>query len=107
MRRSISDGEIRFLVFAAFVMICLGCPVAIYLLAERFGNDPLPDDHLYHDLPSIAVDALFWIEACATSSLMISARKWWWLVALVALPLLVLTGVLAVTGGMWIDGTYL
>jgi hypothetical protein len=97
---------LRFLVSAFLGHVCLACPVAIAWLAERFGNDPLPDGHPYQSWPSNAVDGLFLIALCATVAFIISARKWWWLAALVSLPLLVVTGILAVTGGMWIDGTY-
>lgn len=103
---SIKKAELRLLVAVFFGYICLACPVGIYWLAERFGNDPLPDDHPYQSWPGNAVDGLFLIALFATISFIISCRKWWWLAALVFLPLLVVTGILAITGGLWIDGTY-
>jgi hypothetical protein len=53
-----------------------------------------------------AIDTILSVALFATMSFIVSVRKWWWLAALVALPLLVVTGILAVTGGMWIEGTY-
>jgi hypothetical protein len=97
---------LRLLAIALAGFVCLGCPAAIAWLAERFGNDPLPDGHPYQSWPGNAVDGLFWIAFCATIAFIVLARKWWWLAALVSLPVLVVTGLLAVTGGMWIDGTY-
>jgi hypothetical protein len=87
--------------------VYLTCPAAIGWLATSYGNSPLPDDHPEREWAVCAVDAIFWIALFATISFIVSARRWWWLAALVALPLLVFTGVLAVTGGMWIDGSYL
>ena len=61
----------------------------------------------YDPWPVYAVDGLFWLAAGATVGLIGSLRSWWRLVgAAVAVPLLVLTALLAVTGGMSIEGTY-
>jgi hypothetical protein len=44
--------------------------------------------------------------ALSTAGFIVSMWRWWWLAALVALPLLGVTAELAVTCGMWIDGSY-
>ena len=92
-------------VSALFAGMCLSCSAAIVLLSVKFGDEPLAMDHPYHNLPSQAVDTLFWVALVATIVFVHSLRHWWYLGRLLALPLLVLTTVLAVTGGMWIDGS--
>jgi len=76
------------------------------MFAQTYGFDRLPSDDEYRAWPIHAIDALFWIDACFTANLLWSMRGWRLLVALVSVPLLALTGVLAVTGGMWVEGTY-
>src|SRR5438445_291673 len=96
----------RYLVLVLSACVCLFCPLAIYRLAEEYGDGPLPLDDPQRGWAGMAVEVLFWVALCATISLIISARNWWPLAALVSLPLLILTGILAVTTEMWIDGTY-
>ena len=104
---SVLKTSLRVTISALLGFICLICPAVIGWLATTYGNSQLPDDHPDRAWAVSAVDAIFWIALVATISFIVSARRWWWLAALVALPLLVFTSVLAVTGGMWIDGSYL
>jgi hypothetical protein len=87
-------------------LACLCCPCAIVWLGETYGFDRLPSDEDFRTWPLYAVDGLFWIDLCFTIGLIWSMRSWRWLGALVAVPLLVVTAVLAITCGMWIEGTY-
>jgi hypothetical protein len=87
-------------------LVCLICPVVIQSLAATYGDSPLPKDHPDRAFAVCAVDTVFLAALLAALLFVVSARKWWWLATLVALPLLILTGALAVTGGMWINGTY-
>jgi len=96
----------RYLVLVLSSCVCLFCPLAIYWLAEKYDHSPVPRGDPERDWAVTAVDVLFCIALCATISLIISARRWWPLAVLVSIPLLIVTGALAVTGGMWIDGTY-
>jgi hypothetical protein len=87
-------------------IVCVICPIAIAYLGHNYGFDRLDRDEDYQEWPGYAVDALFWIALFATVGCVVSMRRWWWLPALVLLPLLAVTAALAVTVGMWMDGTY-
>jgi hypothetical protein len=83
---------------------CSLIPLAIIALGYRFGYDRVRyDPPLW---PVYVVDTLLWIDVGCTALVLWLSRRWCWLAALVAVPLLCLTAVLAVTGGMWIEGTY-
>ena len=96
----------RYLVLVLSACVCLFCPLAIFWLGGEYGDSPFPRGHPERNWAVMAIDVLFWVALCATIALIISARRWWPLAVLVSIPLLILTGALAVTGGMWIEGTY-
>jgi hypothetical protein len=84
---------------------CLCCPAVIVVLGQKYGSGRMPnEDDIW--LPSLAVDMLFWFAAFSTIAFIWSMPRYRWIGALIAVPLLALTAVLAVTNGLWIDGTY-
>jgi hypothetical protein len=83
---------------------CVACPCAIAWVSLTYAESGFDTD--FDPWAVYAVDGLFWSAAAATVGLIRSLRSWWWVGAVVAIPLLVLTAILAVTGGMWIEGTY-
>jgi hypothetical protein len=86
-------------------LICVSCPIIIYRVSETYAETGFDDS--YSPWPVYVVDGLFWLAAGATVGLIASLRSWQrWAATIVAVPLLVTTGALAVTGGMWIEGTY-
>jgi hypothetical protein len=93
------------LVLSALTCVC--CPLAIAGLGCSYGFDRLPSDDAFRVWPLYAVDACFWADLIFTTLLIWLVPKWRLLAALIAVPLLCLTAMLAVTNGMWIDGSYL
>jgi hypothetical protein len=87
-------------------MICVACPFVIVWLGFTYGFDRLPCDDAYEVWPSVAVNVLLLTAALSTAGFIVSLWRWRWLGALVSLPVLCVTAVLAVTCGTWIDGTY-
>jgi hypothetical protein len=77
------------------------CPLAIVWLGYTYG-----DNEAYRDgWPSYAVNWLFLADVFFMISMICLMRSWRWLGVLVAIPLLILTAILAILGGMWIEGT--
>jgi hypothetical protein len=85
--------------------ICVACPTAIVWLGYNYGHDRLASDEEYRAWRSQAVDGLFWVAAASTLVAVAAASRRW-VAAVVLVPVLCVTGVLAVTCGMWLDGTY-
>jgi hypothetical protein len=103
----LSKHALRFIVPAACAIVCLASPITICWLGYTYGFDRLRTDADYQSWRGDLVDAMFWIAIVSTSGLIVSMRRWWWLAALVSLPLLCVTAILALTCRMWIDGNYL
>jgi len=80
-------------------------PAAIVLVGLTYG----PESERGMDTPwsEYAIDFLFWADACFTALLIWMMRGWRWLAAVVSIPLLGATGVLAVLNAMWVSGNYL
>jgi hypothetical protein len=87
-------------------VVCALCPITIAWFGHNYGFDRLRSDEDFRLWRVYVVEALFWVALLASIGLIVSARRWWSLAALVALPLLLITGVLSVTCSMWLDGTY-
>jgi hypothetical protein len=86
-------------------LLCVSCPCLIGWLSVTFAETGF--DANFDPWPVYAVDGLFWLAAGATVGVIWSLRSWWRLIgAALVIPLLVFTAILAVTGGMWIEGTY-
>jgi hypothetical protein len=95
--------------FASVMLWCLPCvvfPLGIGVLASSFGYDRLLSDDAFTLWPLYAIDLLFWADLLFTTTLLWLMQGWRLLVALVAIPMLCLTAVLAITGGAWVEGTY-
>lgn len=101
-----SRDAVRRLVAVFCALGCVACPLLIVWLGYAYGYDRLRSDDDYRAWHEYAVDALFWLAVLSTTGFIFSMRRWWRLAALVALPLLGVTGVLAALCGLWIDGTY-
>ena len=89
-------------------LVCLACPIAISSLTMAFGAD----EWLYDDEPvpvaTHVIDALFLADLGSTVVLLLLlGGRWRLTVAIAALPLLCLTGVLAFWGGLWVSGQWL
>jgi hypothetical protein len=97
---------VRRLVIALCVLVSVLSPLAIVRLGYAYGYDRLASDADYREWPLYAIDSLLWADACFTVALLWLMRRRWWLAALVAVPLLCVTAVLAIFGGMWVAGTY-
>jgi hypothetical protein len=95
----------RFSVATLCCLLCLFSPLAIAVLANTYGPESGPGMEPPWSLH--AINSLWLTAFCSTVLLFWMARAWRWLVALVAVPLLILTSVLALTGGMWVSGDYL
>ncbi len=101
-----ATGVRRLLAAACFVACCTA-PLAIVRLGFTYGYDRLACDADFSEWPLYAIDSLFWADLCLTATLIWLVRGWWrWVVALVAVPLLGVTAVLAVFNGLWVSGTY-
>ncbi len=86
-------------------LACVSCPCIIAWLSMTYAETGFDAD--YDPWPVNAVDGLFWLATGAAGGLIWSLRSWErWVGAVVVVPLLVLTAVLAITGGMWIEGMY-
>jgi hypothetical protein len=81
-------------------------PLAIALLSQSYAYDRLASENDYQSWPLYTIDTLFWTDLCFTALIIWAMRGWRWLVALIAVPLLGLTLVLAFTGGLWVESTY-
>jgi len=101
-----SKDALRFVIAAVCALVCIACPITIAWFGETYGFDRLRSDEDFRLWRVYAVEGLFWVALLATIGFIVLARKWWWVAALVALPLLVITGMLSVTCSMWLDGTY-
>jgi hypothetical protein len=106
MEVMMSKDTVRMLAAVVCAVVCVTCPLLIGWLSQTYGFDLLRSDADYRSWRGEAVDALFWVAALSTVGFIALTGRCWWLATLVSLPLLCLTGVLAVTGRMWIDGTY-
>jgi hypothetical protein len=96
---------VRRLLALLCAVVCASCPCLIGWLSATYAETGFDAD--YQPWPVYVVDGLFWLALGSTVGLICSLRSWWRLVgAIIAVPLLVFTAVLAVTGGMWIEGTY-
>ena len=91
---------------AMCAIVCVACPLVIVWFGQAYGYDRLRSDDDYRSWRVSAIDALFLLAICSTGGFIVSMRRWWWLAALISLPLLCLTGVLAFTCGAWVEGTY-
>jgi hypothetical protein len=96
----------RRLVIALCLLVSVLSPLAIVRLGYAYGYDRLPSDDDFREWPLYAIDSLFWADACSTVALFWLMQRWRWLAALVAVPLLCVTAVLAIFNGMWVAGTY-
>jgi len=85
-------------------LTCVGCPCVIAWLSTTYAETGCDDG--FDPWPVHAIDTLNGVAAVATAGLIMSLRLLWSARALLALPLLCLTTFLAVTGGMWVEGTY-
>jgi hypothetical protein len=96
-----------YLVIAALCwLVCSLCPLAIFLLGMTYGPESEPGMDPPWSLH--AIDSLFWIDSGFTVLLIWMMRGWKrWLTAMIAIPLLCLTAVLAFFGGLWVSGDYL
>ena len=84
---------------------CVACPCAIAWLSVTYAETGFDTD--FDPWPVYAVDGMFWSAAVATVGLIWSLGSWRrWVAAGVAIPLLALTAILAIMGGMLIDGSY-
>jgi hypothetical protein len=103
-----SKGAVRGFLAAICATGCVACPLVIVWLGFTYGFDRSPSvtRRAYQTWPSVAVDLLLLTAALSTAGFIVAMWRWWWLAALVSLPLLCVTAVLAVTGGRWIDGTH-
>jgi hypothetical protein len=101
-----SNCAARGILAASCALVCAACPLVIAWLGCTYGPDSDPCGEPYETWPSVAVDLLLLTAALSTAGFVVSMWRWWWLAALVALALLGVTAVLAVTCGMWIDGSY-
>jgi hypothetical protein len=88
------------------VAVCFVCPLGIAILGDTYGFDRLPSDDDFRIWPLHAIDALFIIELCSTVRLLFMMRGWGWVGAFVVIPMFVVTSMLAVTCGAWVEGTY-
>jgi hypothetical protein len=79
-------------------------PVAIGALAQVYG--PLSDPGMDAPWPLYAIDSLFWADVFFTAFLIWMMQGWRWLAAVLFIPPLCLTAVLAFFGGMWVSGNY-
>jgi hypothetical protein len=88
--------------------LCLLAPAAIPILVMtygpttefRSGDEPIP-------WPAHAVDVLFIVDFVSTVLLICLVREHRGVVAAVALPLLLLTALMAFWGGLWLSGDWL
>jgi len=103
---AMSKDALRMSTSAICAVICVICPTTIVWFGCNYGYDRLASDNDFRSWRVDAVNALFWVAFLATGGFIVSMRRWWWLAALFALPLLGIAAVLAVTGAMWLDGTY-
>ena len=86
---------------------CLPCflfPIAIGKLALVYG--PESDPGMDAPWSLYAIDSLFWTDVCFTAFFVWTMQGWRWLAAVVLFPLLCVTAVLAIFGGMWVSGNY-
>jgi hypothetical protein len=101
-----SRDALRVSIAAICAIVCVACPIVIAWFGHTYGFDRLNSDAEFRSWRVYAVEALLWVALLATIGLIVSLRRWWWLGALVAVPLLVITAMLSVTCSMWLDGTY-
>jgi hypothetical protein len=101
-----SKDAVRRLVAVTCALVFAAHPFALIWLGYTYGFDRLRSDDDYQVWPDVAVDVLFWTAVLSSAGIMASMGRWWWLAALVLLPLLCAIGVLAIACGLWIDGTY-
>lgn len=98
-------GAARWVLGVTCGLACVGCPCVIAWLSVTYAETGLDAD--FDPWPLHAVDGSLWLAAVATVGLIGSLRTGWrWVGVAAAVPLLALTAVLAVAGGMWIEGTY-
>ena len=84
---------------------CSACPVAIVGLSMTYAEIGFDDG--FDPWPVYAINGLFGVAVVVTAGLIWTLRPWWrWVGVAVSVPLLGLTALLAITGGMWVEGTY-
>ena len=95
----------RWLLAFVSLLACMACPAVMVVLAEKCdsGRNPNPDDIW---LPSLAVDTLFLVAVLFAVAVVCAMPRHRWIGVLIAIPLLIVTAVLAITCGLWIEGTY-
>ena len=101
-----SKDALRVSVAGICATVCIMAPITIVWYGYMYGFDRLESDDDFRIWRVYLVEGLFWVAGFATIGVIGSVGRWWWVAALVALPLLVVTGVLSVTCSMWLDGTY-
>ena len=86
-------------------LLCLLSPLVIAVLGNTYG--PESERGMEPPWSAYAIDYLWLTAACSTLLLIWLIQKWRWLVALIAVPLLILTSMLAISNDLWVSGDYL
>jgi len=93
--------QLRTLLFA-----CLGClvfPAGVVVFVLTYEQDANDIAHFPHS----CVDFLFWADLCYTIIIIFVLRGWRPVIAIIAIPLLIMTAWMTFIAGMWFTNSYL